>query len=392
MPSNFLSCNGLGYSPTQMISGLLHSYSKLPEWFQFEGRDSMFTYQGRYAIALLCNIFHIGIGDEVIVPAYNCGAEIDPFVWAGAKVVLYRIDKKAAIDIEDILRRVTPATRLIYITHFFGWPQELIKLAGWCKGKGVLLIEDCAQSLFSSGPENNMGRTGDAAVYSFVKSLPVPDGGALVLKKDIWNNTVGFRQPRLNAVIRNSLPLLKKWFKQKNRLWQRYDFTRKLLSKSWFKKVREEHHETRPEMLKSNRLDDQKVDWSISRISKGVLRTIKPADIIEKRRRNYQYLHDALQNIPSFYPLYDALPQNVCPLSFPFFVEPKDRNCWHQALSDRGILILGWPGYYPGLNWDEFPEACHLKDNLMTLPVHQNLDTKQMEYIAGCVKQIAAKF
>ena len=80
MNAKFLSCNGLGYSPVQMISALLHSYSESPDWFQFTDHDIIFTYQARYAIALICQLLHIGSGDEVIVPAYNCGAEVDPFV------------------------------------------------------------------------------------------------------------------------------------------------------------------------------------------------------------------------------------------------------------------------------------------------------------------------
>ena len=387
MNAKFLSCNGLGYSPVRMISGLLNSYSKSPDWLHFADRDVVFTYQGRYAIGLICQLLNIGSGDEVILPAYNCGAEVDPFVCAGAKVVFYRINEKTLIDTEDIFRRVTPATRVIYVTHFFGWPQEITDIAKLCKKKGIFLVEDCAQSLFSKGPDNTIGQIGDAAIYSFVKSLPLPDGGALVLKKNICKESRKFRQLRPRNTFRNSLPLLKKWFMQKTKYWQRYEFTRKLLTKSWLKKTNDQRSELRPEMLKSNNFDEQKIDWSMSRISKGILNTSNPNKIIEKRRSNYKYLHNALFNIPSFSPLFDVFPDNVCPLSFPFLV--KDRHRWYNKLSDKGILVLGWPGYYPGFDWDEFPEACKLKDNLLTLPVHQNLDISHMEYIAECVKRIA---
>lgn len=388
MTVKFLSCNGLGFSPDQMIAGLLNS-SKLPDWFQFADRSVVFTYQGRYAIGLVCQLLNIGSGDEVIMPAYNCGAEVDPFVRAGAKVVFYRIDHKALIDTEDIIRRVTPATRIIYVTHFFGWPQEITQLAEWCRKRGIFLVEDCAQSLFSNGPGNTIGRIGDAAIYSFVKSLPLPDGGALLFKKNIWNESRMLKQLQSRDTFRNSLPLLKKWFMGKNKYWQHYKFTRKLLTKSWLQKTDNKRRELRPEMLKSNCFEEQKMDWSMSGLSSGVLSTTIPDKVIEKRRSNYKYLHNALFNIPSFNPLFDSLPDNVCPLSFPFLA--KDRNPWYKALSDKGILVLGWPGYYPRFDWDEFPEACNLKDNLLTLPVHQNLDTFHMEYIAGCIIQIAEK-
>lgn len=388
MTVNFLSCSGFGCSPVRMISGLLHA-SKSPNWFQFGGSDVIFTYQGRYAIALLCELLRIGPGDEVIMPAYNCGAEVDPFVWAGAKVVLYRVDNKGIIDIEDIMQRVTSSTRVIYITHFFGWPQDIGALAAWCKNKGLYLIEDCALSLFSKGPSNAIGQIGDAAIYSFVKSLPVPDGGALVLNRTRWNENKRFKTPLYSNTFRNCLPLLKKWFMHTNKLWAHYEFTRNILAKSWLKQPIDQKCEMYPEMPLSNYFDHKKKDWSISRLSKGILHMANPVKLVEIRRRNYQYLHNALCNIPSIQLLFDDLPDDVCPLSFPFFVNDRNRCC--NALEDKGILVGGWPSYHRGFDWKEFPEARHLKNDLLTLPVHQSLDVQHMEYIAECVKSIAEK-
>ena len=387
MSAKFVSSSGLGCSPAQMISGLLHS-SKLPDWFQFADRDVIFTYQGRYAIALVCELLHIGSGDEVLVPAYNCGAEVDPFVWAGAQVIFYRIDERAAIDTHDIMRRVTSSTKLIYVSHFFGWPQDIGELAKWCKEKGLFLVEDCALCLFSRGPQNTIGRVGDAAIYSFVKSLPVPDGGALVVTKNIWDENKIFRSPRQSDIFFNSLPLLKKWVMHKNKFWQRYECTRKMLTRSWLKKPQDQSCEIECEMPKSNYFDEQKIGWSLSGLSRGILSITNPDKIVEIRRRNYQYLHNALFNIPTLQLVFDELPDDVCPLSFPFFV--KDRSRWCKALEDSGILVYEWwAGYHRGFDWKEFPEARHLKNNLLTLPVHQGLDVHHMEYIAECVKLLA---
>ena len=134
--------------------------------------------------------------------------------------------------------------------------------------------------------------------------------------------------------------------------------------------------------------DVKKIDWSMSRLSKGILNTTNDCDIVKTRRRNYQYLYNSLLNIPTLHPLFDDLPNYVCPLSFPALV--KDRNHWCNALNANGIQAYEWwAGYHRGFDWEEFPEACTLKNNLLTLPVHQDLDIHQMEYIAGCVKKIA---
>ena len=77
----------------------------------------------------------LGPGDEVLAPAYNCGAEIDPFIKAGAKVVLYDVNRRLGIDPDGIARSITPATRVVYVTHFFGFSQCIDSLAAVCKRK-----------------------------------------------------------------------------------------------------------------------------------------------------------------------------------------------------------------------------------------------------------------
>ena len=388
MTARFLSCNGLGLSPAQIISGLLCTSSALPEGFGFSDAEVVLTYQGRYAVNLICQLLNIGSGDEVLVPAYNCGAEVDPFVWTGAKVIFYRIDNKARIDTHDIISRLTPSTKIIYVSHFFGWPQDIDDLARWCKEKGLFLVEDCALCLFSRGPHDTIGRIGDAAIYSFVKSLPMPDGGVLILKnKTVLKEMIPFRQPHFRNIFLNSLPLLKKWFMNNNRFWQRYEITRQLLTKSWLKGPVNHDIEVEREMPKSNYFDEQKIGWAISRLSKGIIYGATPHKIVEMRRRNYRHLQKELCDLPSIQILFDYLPDNVCPLSFPFFVD--DRTFWSNALENRGILFGGWPSYHRGFDWKDFPEARHLKNDLLTLPVHQDLDLLHMDYIAQCVKSIA---
>lgn len=386
LDNKFLSCNGYGLSPVKVITGLLFSSFKSPEWFKFDDHDVIFTYQGRYAVGLICKIWNIGPGDEVLLPAYNCGAEIDPFIKSGAKAVLYSIDNRSFIDVDDIISRVNPATRIIYITHFFGWPQDINELAEYCRRNEILLVEDCAQSLFSKRYDNIIGEIGDASIYSFVKSLPAPDGGALVIRKKNLAQNRKKLPPEYQDTIYRVLPLMKKWFMHKNGFWQRYKFTRDIIIKSGRGKSAADRSETRPEMLESNYFDEQKKDWDMSGITKQILKKIEPEKIIHKRRRNYLYLCAELQSVSSIKILFNDLPENVCPMSFPLFF--KIRKEAYRELSKNGILVQGWPGYYPGLNWDDFPEACNLKDNLLTLPVHQDLDIHHMEYIAECVKAI----
>ena len=265
MSEPFLSCNGPGCSPARMIFALRNSRPTWPHGYQPGNESVIFTHQGRYAISLMCRLLGIGLGDEVLVPSYNCGAEIDPYISLGARAVFYRVDNRAIMDVEDVMRRVTPSTRLIHVTHFFGWPQRITDLADWCKRKGLYLLEDCALALFSKGSGDAIGKSGDAAMYSFVKSLAAPDGGALVINnKDLLQNGSGPGvSPRRRDIFIKSLPLLKKWLMHKNRLWQRYEFTRHVLTRSWLKKAADQDCAIEREMPESNYFDRGKNDWNI---------------------------------------------------------------------------------------------------------------------------------
>jgi perosamine synthetase len=368
-----------------MFAGWLYSFGRPPAWRPAEGQIIL-THQCRTALGLLCTLLGLGRGDEVLLPAYNCGAEVDPFVHAGCRVILYRIDRAAKVDLADIRRRLSPATRLVYITHFFGWPQDISDIAEVCLKRKIFLVEDCAQALFSVGPGNPIGTHGDAVVYSFVKSLALPDGGALMLKSIPAATVKGLRFPAARSTLKASLPLFKKWFMQNHTLWQKGSWTRRWLTRSWSPVPQARSVNGRREMLASNRFPESRGDWRMSRVAMGLLKQTNIERIVARRRRNFAFLHERLSNGEHLQPLYEGLPSEVCPLAYPVFA--RDPAKTRTYFDKHGILVQGWPGYYPGMPWDEFPDACELKDALLTLPVHQDLSLAQMDYIARCANRL----
>ncbi len=70
----------------------------------------------------------------------------------------------------------------------------------------ISLIEDNAHGLYSKDScGNSLGSLGDIAIFSFTKSLPTTDGGALVV-----NNVCGI-EPRTNGDIPDFFPIIKKF-------------------------------------------------------------------------------------------------------------------------------------------------------------------------------------
>ncbi|NNC70791.1 MAG: DegT/DnrJ/EryC1/StrS aminotransferase family protein, partial [Flavobacteriaceae bacterium] len=67
-------------------------------------------------------------------------------------------------------REITPATKVIFVNHEFGYPFE--NLEGLKKYK-LPIIEDCAHAFFSSDENHNIGKVGDFVIYSFPKMFPI---------------------------------------------------------------------------------------------------------------------------------------------------------------------------------------------------------------------------
>ena len=379
----FFRDNGL--SVHQIFNAWLHGNRVLVNWPQFNERRVIYTHLGRTAIVLACKLWGLKPDDEVLVPAYNCGSEVDPFIWIGAKPVLYRVDSKAQIDFEDIQKRHNSKTRILYVTHYFGWPQNLNKIAEWCRHQNIYLMEDCVLSPFSNSSNNPIGQLGDASIYSFRKTLPLPDGAALVLAKEKWEEKDNLSNPGFLTIFRGTLPFLIKWLITiSNNLPINFDFTRVIEKQFITPKYKKS---VQPDIPSDYYFDERIINWSISRVSKGILNNTNPAKIVRARRRNYKQLHSWINDLQRVQALFSDLPDGVCPLLMPVLVE--NPVYWQAELNKKGIAAnRWWVGYHRNLNWEGFNEARELKNNLLTLPIHQDLNEKDIAYMGDCLKTI----
>lgn len=356
-----------------------------PPWPQLATGDCLLTYQGRSAVAVLADCWRLGPGDEVLAPAYNCGTEIDPFLARGVNVTLYAVNGTGRVEFAEIRRRITTRTRAVYVTHYFGFPQPLDELLPWCRANSIRLIEDCALALFSRDAYGCLGTRGDAAIFSFTKSLAVPDGGALVCRtRDAAR--VRLRNPPLWCSLRQALRLVKaQWL----RAGARYGWAPTPFDASVGPTVdKRDEIGPQPDMPADYYFDARRAHWGMSRSSQRLLGRIAPEQIVAARRRNYARLHARIENLPGVRPLHADLPAGVCPLALPIIV--ADRRAWVHGLRARGIAAVAWwSGFHRGLDWREHANAAALKTRIVALPIHQELNDGQIDYIAACVGELA---
>ena len=356
-------------------------------WPAPTGGFTILTYNGRGAARLLLDSWGIGHDAEVLVPSYNCGTELDAILSTGAAAVPYRIDRSACVDPSDLVARITPRTRAVYVTHFFGWPQQLSHIVGVCRERGLKLIEDCALSLCSADGERMLGRIGDGAVFSFTKSLGVPDGGAATWTTNPPASSPHMKAPSPFLTARRCLSLIRRDVRR-----VRGTTTRTRMNAGSIAAAEDSGEQSvcvRPPMPPHYSFKRFDAVTRASRCTRGGIRHIDPQAIVSRRRENYSVLASQIGSIPGIRPLFLSLPPGVCPLVLPLLVD--DRARWTRALNTAGIdAIAWWSGYHGGVDWDRFPDACYLKDHVLALPVHQWLGAGDMQAIAAGVTSIAA--
>ncbi len=120
-------------------------------------------------------------GDEVLTPALTplmCG--LAPYYTGATPVFVDSLPDTFLMDPEDIERKITPKTKVIFVTHMYGGVCNMEKIMEIAKKYNLYVLEDCAQC--HMGRDNNgrlAGTIGDAGSWSFEnsKQLTCGDGG-----------------------------------------------------------------------------------------------------------------------------------------------------------------------------------------------------------------------
>jgi dTDP-4-amino-4,6-dideoxygalactose transaminase len=134
---------------------------------------------GTDALVLTLEALGVGVGDEVICPAFTFYATAEAIARVRATPVFADIDATTLnLDPADVAERVTPRTKAIVPVHLFGRPAPMAELAEL----GIPLVEDAAQAFGSP----DIARHGVAATFSFypTKNLFAFGDGGLVAVRD----------------------------------------------------------------------------------------------------------------------------------------------------------------------------------------------------------------
>jgi len=137
---------------------------------------------GTGALCTAMTALNIGPGDEVIVPAFFWVATVGAVVQANAIPVVCEVDDSFTMDPQDLIRKLTPRTRLIVPVHMAGAPCNMTAILAVATRHNIPVLEDCAQANGGSFRGQKLGTFGKLGVFSLQwnKNATAGKGGLLV--------------------------------------------------------------------------------------------------------------------------------------------------------------------------------------------------------------------
>ena len=125
----------------------------------------------RLSLELFKHIKFCKINDEVIVPANSYIATMLPVNASGLKPVFVEPDKDGFnIDPNRLETNITKKTKVIIVTHLYGFPAKMDKILKFAKKFNLKIIEDCSQAHGASLNNRNVGNFGDMGCFSLFPS------------------------------------------------------------------------------------------------------------------------------------------------------------------------------------------------------------------------------
>jgi dTDP-4-amino-4,6-dideoxygalactose transaminase len=296
--------------------------------------------------ALIFSLVALGVkrGDEVITVPNSYIASVAAIEHIGATTVFIDVGPDHLINTELIEGAITPRTKAIMPVHLEGKMANMVAINQIAKKHGLQIIEDAAQAFGSKFLDYQPGNLSDIACFSFhpLKNLNAAGDGGLIAT--------------------NNYDLIEKT----NRMKNHGQISRNISNEFGF----------------VSRLDS---------IQAAIL-SIKLDDLdstINSRRLFAEQYQESLTNCKIQNPIYSS---EVFHSYHLYVIEIDNRDKIQDTLKSLGIetkihyptLIteqIAYTSRYPEKKWN-IPVAKKQKERILSLPIHQNLKSSQIDYVS----------
>lgn len=293
---------------------------------------------------------------RVLLPALCCESMVSPFSMHGITPVFYRSNADYTADVEDVRKKLTGDSILLYEPYFGIDPfrrEDLLRLKK--EFPGVVLLEDRTQDLLRIRPDDTLA---DITVASIRKWTAVPDGGLLWSK--VYAPAEGISDSQFGQLRTGA-------FKQKTRYHETGDAALKEEFRHTFGKANE-------------LLDLSPQPVAMGEESLELLQSLDFDRIYALRQENARILGSLLKGTK----MITDTPE-VSTLYFPVLVE--DQGAVQSALAGEGIYCpVIWP--VPEEALGVCPVAEYTARHMLGIPCDHRYTPEDMKFIAETFMRI----
>ena len=324
-------------------------------------------------------------GDEVITVATGFPTTVNPIFQNNLVPVFVDVDIPTYnIDVSQLEAALSSKTRAVMIAHTLGNPFNLEAVTAFCKAHDLWLVEDCCDAVGATYNDQPVGRFGDIATVSFYPAhhITMGEGGAVLTDK-----------PKLKKIIES----FRDWGRdcwcapgKDNTCGKRFDWQLGDLPHGY------DHKYTYSHIGYNLKVTDMQAAIGVSQMK-------KLPDFIEKRRANFDYLHERLSPLQEFFILPEATP-NSAPswFGFPIYVRPEapftrdDTVKWLEAhkIGTRLLFagnLLRQPAYrnknYRTIG--DLSRADEVMNRVFWIGVYPGLNQSMLDYVVDTLMELS---
>jgi perosamine synthetase len=158
------------------------------EFASFHGmKHAIATHNGTIALHLALAASGIREGDEVLVPDLTFIATANAVRYCHARPILTDVGERDwNINAGTILKSAGPKTRAVIPVHLYGNPALMDEIMSAAADKGLIVIEDCAESTGATVKGRLIGTFGHISCFSFFgnKIMTTGEGGMCLTNDD----------------------------------------------------------------------------------------------------------------------------------------------------------------------------------------------------------------
>lgn len=323
------------------------------------------------ALHLALAALGIGQGDDVLVPSFTWVATANAVLYCGANPILVDVRRDTYnIDVEDVIRKLTPKTKAVIPVHLFGQCVDFDALKAVLPPQ-VKIIEDGACASGARYKERCAGTLGDFGAFSFHprKSISTGEGGMLTT-----NNK---QLAEIAGILRNHGASVSE---------------------------EQRHKGPKPYILPEFNLLGFNYRMTDLQASIGYVQLAKLERFISERQKWANFYRQELAGIEWL-----QMPHIIDGIhhawqAFVTYVEPKRapraRDQIMEYLQEKGIATrpgthaVHMLGYYQnrfGFKDNDLPGARDCYQNTMAIPLHNRMTAEDYHYVVEVIKNLGKK-